>query len=249
METRGRGGAERPFRGDGDGRGSGFRPLRFLRRAALWLLALAVIAAVVAVATAWRTTALTFRQLLTENKQLREAIANLTHEDQIGYAKVLRQETRDGRLRTTLRFVETDRNDKTRPVLQVEYEVEGDVVYFDALIVKFSDRLVQDGRERALYLWRRIYGEKMRPEDGHPIEAPGQEPRRYADLFAKLPLKHRTLFWSEIWDLADDPDRLRDLGITAIYGNAVYRKVRPGLIYVFKISNTGAMYPETVPDL
>ena len=49
--------------------------------------------------------------------------------------------------------------------------------------------------------------------------------------------------------LADDPERLRSHGIEAIYGNATYKKLRPGLIYVFKISNTGQVHPETVPAL
>jgi hypothetical protein len=49
--------------------------------------------------------------------------------------------------------------------------------------------------------------------------------------------------------LANDPEVLQQHGIKAIYGNAVYKKLRPGLIYVFKISPTGQLYPETVPDL
>jgi len=215
----------------------------------LSILMILVAGAVIAVAMAWRWTAKTFYELLTENRELRRAISNLTAEDQMGYAKVLRQEKRDGRLYTRLLFVETDRRDKTKRILQKEYEVEGDVVYFDALIVKFGNKVVMDGTERALYLWRRVYGETMRPQDGFPIESEGQEPRRYAEIFQKLPLRDRQTFWSEIWELADDPDRLRDLDVTAVYGNAVYRKLRPGMIYVFKITRTGAMYPETVPDL
>jgi hypothetical protein len=62
-------------------------------------------------------------------------------------------------------------------------------------------------------------------------------------------LKDRKLFWDEIWALSNDPARLQQAGITAIYGNVVYRKLRPGLIYVFKISNSGQLYPETVPAL
>ena len=57
------------------------------------------------------------------------------------------------------------------------------------------------------------------------------------------------MFWPEIWELSNDPDRLKDAGIQAIYGNAVYKKLRPGLIYVFKISPSGQLYPEVVPDM
>jgi hypothetical protein len=62
-------------------------------------------------------------------------------------------------------------------------------------------------------------------------------------------MRDKELFWKEIWGLADDKDRLAEYGISAIYGNAVYRKVRLGLVYVFKISSTGNLYPEVIPDL
>jgi hypothetical protein len=187
--------------------------------------------------------------LLRENQKLRSAIANLTKEDTIGYAKVLDQPTRDGSVFTRLVFVETDRDDPTKHVLHKEYEIEGDVVHFDALVVKFGDQLVADGKERALYLWRRIYGEKMKPEDGLAIEAPGQPSPRYEAVFKKLPLRDRTLFWSEIWRLADNRERLQEAGVRAIFGSVTYRELRPGFVYVFKIGNAGSIFVESVPDL
>jgi len=193
--------------------------------------------------------AMTLHDLLTENKQLREAISNLTDEDQIGYAKVISRRNEDGRLLTTIRFVETARDDKTKVILQKEYTVEGDVVHFDAVIVKFDDKMVADGKSRALYLWRRVYGEKMAPGEGFLIEEPGAEPRRYSGLLQTLPIPHQQLFWSSIWELANDPDKLHEYGIRAIYGSAVYQPLKEGLIYVFKISPTGQFYPETVPDM
>ena len=192
---------------------------------------------------------MTIHQLLTENKHLKQAITNLTYEDQIGYAKVIAQEPNDGRLLTTIKFVETARDDKLRTILEKEYTIEGEVVYFDALIVKFGDKVVMDGNTKALYLWRRIYGEKMAPDQGFAIEEPGKEPQRYSDLLEILPVKQKQLFWSNIWDLANNPDKLKKHDIEAIYGNAVYSKLRKGLIYVFKINSTGQVYPEIVPDI
>ena len=192
---------------------------------------------------------MTIHQLLSENKQLKEAISNLTAEDQIGYAKVINQQTQNDKLITTLRFVETARNDKTKKILEKDYSIEGDIVHFDALIVKFDSKMVMDGRERSMYLWRRIYGETMAPKDGLAIESSGKEPARYADLFNLLPVKQKELFWSNIWDLANNVDKLKQDGITAIYGNAVYSKLRPGLIYVFKITSAGQLYPEVVPEM
>ncbi|MEK7996457.1 MAG: hypothetical protein AAB403_21865, partial [Planctomycetota bacterium] len=64
-----------------------------------------------------------------------------------------------------------------------------------------------------------------------------------------LPAEQRQMFWSHIWDLANDPEKLARYDIEAIYGNAVYSKLRKGLIYVFKINSTGQVYPEVVPDI
>jgi hypothetical protein len=191
----------------------------------------------------------TIRQLLTENKQLKQSITNLTTEEQIGYAKVVRQEPNDGRLFTTLRFVETDRDDKLKKILEKEYTIEGDMIHFDALIVKFGPQMVMDGKARAMYLWRRVYGEKMPPEQGFPIESVGQEPARYADLLNLLPAGHRDVFWEHIWDLAENPEGLKQYDIEAVYGNTVYTKLRPGLIYVFQITSSGQVYPLVVPEL
>jgi len=52
----------------------------------------------------------TIGELLAENRQLKEAITNLTEEDQIGYAKVVRQVEGEDGLYTTIRFVETARD-------------------------------------------------------------------------------------------------------------------------------------------
>ena len=193
--------------------------------------------------------AATIHELLGENKELKQAISTLTTEDQIGYAKVISQRTENGKLLTTLRFVETSRDDKTKTILQKEYTIEGDVSHFDALIVKFEDQMVLDGKARALYLWRRVYGEKMAPEEGFPIEEPGTEPRRYADLLKVLPIEQQELFWSEIWKLANNPEQLGQHGIRAIYGNVIYSQLREGLIYVFKIGPTGHLYVEDVFDM
>lgn len=191
----------------------------------------------------------TISDLLTENKALKESLARLTHEDQIGYAKVTKQEQKEGKLFTTLKFIETARDNKLNKILEKEYVIEGDIIHFDAVIIKFTNQLALDGKERSLYLWRRVYGENMPPKTGYLIEDIGKEPIRYASLLSKLNIKDQEVFWKEIWDLSNDPQRLINLGVQAVYGNVVYSQLKPGLIYAFKISNTGQVYPETIPQM
>jgi hypothetical protein len=192
---------------------------------------------------------MTIRKLLAENKELRQNIANLTAEDQIGYAKVIDQNSINGKLLTTVLFVETDRSDKLKHILEKKYTIEGDIVHFDALIIKFSDKLVGSGAQKSLYLWHRVYGEKMAPADGFPIEEAGAQSPRYKELTQKLSLRDRNTFWDGIWALANDPQALQDAGVTAVYGNAIYSRLQKGYIYVFKITATGQLYPEVVPDI
>lgn len=211
----------------------------------LTTLAVLIIVGILGVAFYYSTASI--HQLLTENYRLNKAIHNLTQEQQIGYA-ILESETRDpsGKTIKTVRFVQTAPKNPKEIVSERLFTLSSDVVYFDALIVKFTDEFVKDGKERALYLWRRIYGEDTPPANGTSIEAPGAFPDRYDAITRSLSLKNRFIFWNAIWELANDTQRLSDYGITAIFGNAVYIRPKPGKVYLFKISPTGQIYPETV---
>ena len=222
---------------------------REVRRTFVYLIVVVCLIGLTYIGRGYYYRAKTIHQLLTENKQLKQAITNLTDEDQIGYAKVISQERREGKLFTTIKFVETARDDKLQKVLEKEYTIEGDIVHFDALIIKFGDKMVIDGKAKALYLWRRVYGENMAPENGLAIEENGKEPERYRDILKLLRAEQREMFWTNIWELANEPDKLKENDITAIYGNVVYSKLKSGLIYVFKISPGGQLYPEVVPDM
>jgi len=189
--------------------------------------------------------------LLTENKKLKQALTNLTDTGKIGYAKVTSQTVdNEGKvLSTQLKFVETARDNELDKILEKSYTIDGDIVHFDALIVKFGDKVVMNGQKKSLYLWRRIYGENMAPGSGFPIEEPGKEPQRYSELLKQLSLRQREVFWENIWSLANDPQKLRRYDIEAIFGNVTYVKLKKGLVYIFRISSTGQVYPEVVPEL
>jgi hypothetical protein len=220
-----------------------------IRKIFSYILAVLFAVALIYIGRGFYYGAKTIHELLAENKQLKKAISRLTAEEQIGYAKVVSQETKNGKLFTTVKFVETARDDKLKKILEKDCIIEGDVIHFDALIVRFGDKMVMDGKGRALYLWRRVYGEKMTPENGFAIESPNAEPVRYRDMLNVLRVRERKLFWSAIWDLANDPEKLKQYDIKAVYGNVVYSKMQKGLVYIFKINAAGQVYPEAVPEM
>jgi len=219
------------------------------RRVLGWGIFIAVLVVVGLVARAFYMSHRTIFNLLRESEELREAIRNLTAERTIAYAKVIAQRVEEGRTVTEVRFVLPALDDPGRPVLEKRVTLRGDVIHFDALIVKFDQQWVKDGKARALYLWRRIYDEFTPPERGVPIECSGVEPERYKEVFALVPQRLRRAFWSEIWNLANDPRRLKKLGITAIYGNDLYQQLRPGRTYRFQLGNNGEFYVETMPEI
>lgn len=189
----------------------------------------------------------TIHNLLTENHELSEAIRNLTEEQQIGFATLISQ-TRDaqGQVESLVRFVQTAPGKPQEIIHEQLFVVSGDVIHFDALIVKFSDTYVKDGKGRALYLWRRIYGEEEAPSQGNAIETPGSSPERYREISRTLRLRDQKVFWEAIWDLANHPQQLSQYGITAVFGNAIYTRMLKDNVYLFKISPTGQIYPEVL---
>lgn len=211
------------------------------------LIALAVLVTAAGLGLSFYLSSSSIHSLLTENQALNKALANLTEEEQIGYATVVSQD-RDGlgQVTTHLKFVQTAADNPKEIVDEQIFTIAGDVVHFDALIVKFNEQAVRDGTERALYLWRRIYGEQTPPEKGSAIQIPGSAPERYHAITKSLKVKDREVFWEAIWSLANDPTRLSQYGVTAVFGNAIYTRLEPGNVYLFKIGATGQIYPEVV---
>lgn len=211
------------------------------------LIALAALATAAGLGLSFYFSNSSIHSLLTENHELNKALSNLSREEQIGFATVVSQ-TRDGlgQVTSELKFVQTAAGKPREIVDEQIFSIRGDVVHFDALIVKFSDQAVRAGEERALYLWRRIYGEQTPPEKAQAIQLPGSAPERYHAITKSLKVKDRDVFWEAVWSLANDPGRLSEYGITAVFGNAIYTKVEPDKVYLFKIGSTGQIYPEVV---
>jgi len=208
------------------------------------LIVLGTIVSVSAVLVIWglvaKDTIDTINDLLHKSEKLQVALSNLTEEDQIGYAQVTAQHRDEkGRLITTVRFVETARDDSSVPIQEIELEIIGDIVHFDALVVRFDPQLVMDGKQRSIFIWRRIYGETQAPADGYPVETPGETPSRYTGLLDALPIEEQRLFWNAIWDLANDTDKLQNEGVRAIHGKVAYQQLRPGRTYVFRVTRSG----------
>ena len=117
---------------------------------------------------------------LEQDKQRLEAYLKILKRiDRRARVEVLRQaKDQQGSLQTTIRFTEVD--DAGKPInVSRELTLPGQEVYFDTLVIKFDDHLIEQGdpiKGGALMLFRRVFSSTMRAEDGFVLDKEGQPP-------------------------------------------------------------------------
>lgn len=169
-----------------------------------------------------------------EFNRLNQAIRRLEAERRIAEIRVLEQTPE----RTTFRFREI-RPDGT-PIQERDFTIRGEVLYVDALVVKFERRFVRIGdglRGRSLYLFERLFGEYQRPADGFRLDQ--GVPAAYRTR--PEPSEFEREIWRDFWKVALDPDYARARGVRVAQGEAVRTRLRPGKYYRLTIENAGGI--------
>lgn len=150
-------------------------------------------------------------------------VARLTVLDQ-------RQDEESGRLVSEVEFAELDADGQ--PLDEVRrFQILGDVVYIDNWVVKFEDKYVEQAdidRATSLVLFRRIYGEFQEPSEGFPLDQVGSRPRAYGRAEMS---EFEQRIWDDFWNIANDEEAARQLGIRAAHGDAPFIKVKKGKSY------------------
>jgi hypothetical protein len=186
---------------------------------------------------------------LTERAQaLEAAVRLLRHTERRARIVVLDQGPgADGHLVTRLRFSELD--SQGNPVGEPrEFSVTGDEVYVDTLVIKFEDEFVTAGdalKGRSLLLFRRIFGDRLRPVDAQVLDREGQMPQAYAA--EKAPSAFERELWQQFWMLANDPAEAKRRGIRALHGEAVSTKLRKAGVYAVTFRSTGELSIQPAP--
>jgi hypothetical protein len=178
---------------------------------------------------------------LEQDKQRLEAyLTILERTDRRARIEVLRQ-VRDplGNLQTTIRFTETDAAGKPMSASR-EITLPGQDIYFDTLVIKFDDHLVEQAdplKGHALMLFRRIFSSTMRPEQGFVIDPEGQAPEIYAAHHTTSDFEKG--LWKRFWELANDEKLAKEQGVRAIQGDAPYMRMEPDRVYEILLRSTG----------
>jgi hypothetical protein len=154
-----------------------------------------------------------------------------------------------GQLFSLVEFVEL--NDEGDPIdTPREFRVPGEQVYIDSLLVKFDDKYVEQAdieRGTSLILFNRIFGDKQQPADGFPLDEKDARPKAYARAGKMTDLERK--IWGDFWNIANDEQLAKELGIRAAHGGAVSMKVQKGKTYHIDMRSTGEITigPEVKP--
>lgn len=147
-----------------------------------------------------------------------------------------------GDLVTRFSFAELDAQDQPIEKPRV-FSVKGDVVYIDAQIIKYEDRLVENAdplRSTSVYVFRRLFGEAQAPKDGFPLDPVGSAPARYR-LSAK-PSAAEQQIWTRFWEYANDPSLASKAGVRAAHGEAPSIKLMPGKSYRVMLRSSAGLW-------
>jgi hypothetical protein len=184
------------------------------------------------------------RQLQSQLAQRDAMVQRLSTTRRIAHVEILGQEvgnasTGNRVTSTELLFIELD--ERGSELARQRFAIPGDVLFIDALTVKFDHEQVAAGHPlhgRSLVLLRRVYSERMAPADGFVIDTPGAIPPGYASTDAG---RYEQRIWASFWDIAADAALARALGVRVAQGEVVYKPVRPGQHYELVVDAAGGI--------
>lgn len=151
----------------------------------------------------------------------------------------VKRDPESGVATSTIEFVEL--NESGDPIAEPrQFDVEGELVYVDYWVVKFSDEYVEQAdleRGTSICLFNRIFGEFQKPKEGWSLDEPGERPGPYARGSVMSDFEKQ--IWDDFWNIANDPNQAEELGIRAMHGDAVSIKVQKGKNYRITVRASG----------
>ena len=128
-----------------------------------------------------------------------------------------------------------------------EFEFNSDVIYVDNWIVQFDDKFVEAAdidKGTSLCLFRRIFSDQQKPNDGFSLDEIGMRPQAYSRGGEMSDFEKE--IWSKFWDFANDKNKAEQMGIRAANGEAVSIKIRPDMSYLLQLRASGGLSIEPV---
>lgn len=185
-------------------------------------------------------------QLEREKTQLVEYAQRLSASRRVAQVSVLKQEPDDsGRPKTTILWQEmSTQGTIARPQT---LEVSGTLVYFEALVLKFSHHHVGEGdisRGTSLALFRRIFGDHQAPQSGPQLDQsnrpPDTEGKGNEELHARL--------WQRFWDFVENRQLADEYGVRIAQVEAPAVPLRVGQNWEVSLDAAGGLNIRKIGD-
>ena len=180
--------------------------------------------------------------LESESLRLKTYLKLLEYTERRAQLEVISQ-TKDaaGDTLNQLRFTELDPQGGVVGAQRI-FELKGEEVYVDTLVIKFEDHFVEAAdplRGKALLLFRRIFTNRVQPDEGYYLDKNGAPPARYAS--GANPNAFEKELWAKFWEVANDAPQAKQAGVKAMQGQAVYGRLVPNKVYTLLMRSTGEL--------
>ncbi len=174
-----------------------------------------------------------------ERRRLVEYAERLGASRRVAQVDVVRQRVNDrGQTVSTLLWQEIGRDGLLGRPLALE--AVGELVYFEALVLKFQQHFVGEGdseRGVSLALFRRIFGDCQVPDDVAELDR-GAQP--LGSVEAGTRSSHAEL-WERFWDFVDDSSLAAEYGVRVAQCEAPAVPLRAGQIWELSLDASGGL--------
>ncbi len=175
--------------------------------------------------------------------QLQRVVSYLGEEKRVAEVLVTDQTEVDGKLKTTLVFVEYAKDGTALPGRS--FTIEGKTAHVDALVIKFDGRFVEERnalRGHSIVLFYRLFGEHQNPATGFRIDEPGSIP----DIYRGKNLDPRTAefekaLWTNFWKLVEDESYRNAMGVRVAQGESPWGPFEKDRLYTISIESDGGL--------
>ncbi len=185
---------------------------------------------------------------LEENQILRKVIGRLSADSRIAEVLVTQSnfDEKTKKIETTIKFLEYDADSKPLPARYFTFQ--GNLIQFQALVIRFEDKLVQAGdkiRGKSAYLFLRAFMLDGRNTQVFDITPANQIPEGYKIPGAKSDFEKK--LWEEFWNYALDPKARERAKIKNAQIEAPGSMFLPGTIYTVRIEHAGGIRIDAQP--
>lgn len=189
---------------------------------------------------------------LERERILREVIERLSADSRVAEVLVTKSEYDETtkKIRTTIKFLEYGPD--SQPLEPRYFSFQGNLIQFQALVVRFEDKLVKTGNRlkgKSAFIFLKAFVLDGNNTQVFDITRHDEIPQGY-----KIPgvtSEFERQLWEEFWEYALDPAKREEFGVKNAQIEAPGSLFLPGSIYTLKIEHDGGLRIDTrkVPDI